>query len=127
MVTRTHAEFSATDALAFVDQARSFGTAMVTRATELVNEVAQDKMSPDQARSALLGAIASAQQAEATNDGIRGGSAISMGDDAHDKFIRGATNALVQRAGMNVVRAGSTERGRRCCLPVVSIWFSRSR
>ena len=112
LVTRTHAEFSATDALAFVDQARSFGTAMVTRATELVNEVAQDKMSPDQARSALLGAIASAQQAEATNDGIRGGSAISMGDDAHDKFIRGATNALVQRAGIaDAVRTAARKRG----------------
>ena len=112
VTTRTFDDFSATDALAFVDMARGFGDDVATRANELVQKVAKDEMGPDGARSALLKSIAEAQSGEAEKDGIRGGSGIQMGDDAHDKFIRGATNALVQRSGLaQNVRTAAKKRG----------------
>lgn len=112
VATRTNPDFSSTDALAFVEMARSFGEAMVTRANELVQQVAEDRLSQDGARSALLSSIAKAQQEQSAGDGIRGGTTVTMGDDAHDKFIRGATNALVMRSGLaENVRTAAKKRG----------------
>ena len=110
--TRTYSDFSASDALAFVDMARGFGDDMVTRAKELVDKVGKDEMSTEGARTALLNSIAEAQRAHADKDNIRTGSSASVGEEAHEKFIRGATNALVQRAGLtNDVRTAAKKRG----------------
>ncbi len=110
--TRTHSDFSATDALGFVRMARGFGEPIEARANALVQEVADDKMDPGAARSALLETIAKAQQGDSEEAGIRSTAPAIVTTDEADKFARGATNAIMQRAGVShIVRAAAKANG----------------
>jgi len=91
-------DFSSTAALEFVDQARAFGEDVAKRAEELVKEVSEDKRSIESARSAVLKSAADAQQKETGN--IRGGTTVQVGTDEAEKFLRGAGNAILLRAGL---------------------------
>lgn len=93
------ARFSATAALALVEQARSFGPAVVTRATEVVEQNGRGVITVEAARAAVLDAAAAAQRGD-TGHVTTGGRAIEMGEDERSKFRRGAENSILQRAGL---------------------------
>lgn len=95
---RTHAQLSATDALALLDLARSFGDGVASRARELIADNDADKIAPDAIRAALLKAAGEAQ--EARTGGVRAGGSVVITADENDKFARGAANAIMQRAGV---------------------------
>jgi hypothetical protein len=100
------ARFSATTALAFVDQARAFGDDVVNRANELIAQNERGEITVETARSTLLAEAASAQRAQ-TGGLATGGRAIEITQDERDKFVHGASVALMKRAGVldTVVRA----------------------
>lgn len=109
---RTYDAFRSSDAIAFVDMARGWGDEMATRATELVKKVDQDEMGPDQARSALLADIAKQQRGETETDGIRSTVSATVTSDEMGKFMRGAANAVMQRAGItHLVREAAQAKG----------------
>jgi HK97 family phage prohead protease len=90
----TVARFSAGDAVAFIDQARSLG--VETRARELVQQNEAGQVGVEAARSALLTAAAEAQRAETAP--ARGGPSAQITRDA-DETTRGAiVGAIVARA-----------------------------
>jgi len=109
---RTYDTFRSSDAIAFVDMARGWGDEMATRATELVDKVDKDEMGPDQARSALLADIAKKQRGETEKDGIRSTAAATVSSDEMAKFMRGAANAVMQRAGItHLIRDAAKVKG----------------
>ena len=107
------ARFTGSSALALVDQARAFGDTVVTRAQELIAQNEKGEISQEGARTALLTAIVDAQRT-ATGGISTGGRPIEVGQDARDKFVAGATNAILLRAGLaDMVRAAATLRGEK--------------
>lgn len=94
---RRHSQFSASTALAFVEQARAFGDAVAKRAEELVQRNERDEISVESANGELLKASADAQRA-ATGSVSSGG--VSVTADQKDKFLRGAMNSIIHRAGL---------------------------
>lgn len=104
--------FSGAAAVAFVDGARAFGDNVVTRANELVAQNERGEISVETARSHLMTSMAEAQRAQTGGISAGGGNPAQINDDARDKWLRGATNALIQRAGLtDMVRSAATLRG----------------
>lgn len=107
---RTHAAISAGEALALIDQARSFGDDVAKTARELIGKNEKDEMSADAVRSAILRAAADAQSANTEN--TRAGGSVTITADENDKFLRGAANAIMQRAGvLPLVQDAAKKRG----------------
>lgn len=105
---RTHAQIGAGEALSLIDTARSFGDDVVTRARELITQNENDQISPDGVRSAILRAAGEAQGNR--TEGVRAGGSVTITADDNDKFMRGAANAIMQRAGvMPLVRQAAGE------------------
>lgn len=98
--TPTISRFTASTALAFVDQARAFGEAVVTRANELVQQNERGEVSVEAANTAILQAAAEAQRAE-TGGIATGGRAIPAsprGQGGNEEASRAAiAAALVAR------------------------------
>lgn len=92
-------KFTASKATAFVEQARTFGEAVATRARELVDQNERGEISVESATSQLLKASADAQRAETGN--VSGaGQRTEVTADERDKFLQGASNSIIQRAGL---------------------------
>lgn len=91
--------FTPSTAMAFVENARAFGDPVVTRARQLVEQNERGEVSIETATSSLLQASAEAQRA-ATGTVGAGGRAIEVTADERDKFILGATNSIILRAGV---------------------------
>lgn len=91
--------FTASTALAFVDQARAFGDPVLKRAQELVEQNDRGEISIEAARSAVLGVAAEAQRAQ-TGTVTTGGGNVRITQDERDKFRTGAVNSLLMRAGL---------------------------
>lgn len=98
--------FTAGDAVAFVEQARSFGEAVATRATELVGQNDRGEISVETARSVLLQAAAETQRA--STSGVAAGSAGRAGPGEREQSRDALVEALVAR----VTRAAPTDRAR---------------
>jgi hypothetical protein len=94
--------FTGAAALAFVDQARAFGDPVAKRAQELVAANGRGEISVETANAQLLTASAEAQRA-ATTGISSGGARAEITADEHDKFIQGATNSIIQRAGLTEI------------------------
>lgn len=92
-------------------QARAFGETVETRAKELIEKNEKDEISPEAVRAALFSAAGEANSA-ATGGISTGGRSIQMGQDEHEKFITGATNAIFLRAGLGeLVQRAAKARG----------------
>lgn len=105
------ARFTASSALALVEEARAFGDAVVTRANEVIAQNERGEIGVEAARAAVLTSAAEAQRA-ATGGISTGGRAIEAGADERDKFRQGAMNSIIQRAGLtDMVRAADKIRG----------------
>lgn len=107
----TVTRFTASTALAFVEQARAFGENVVTRANELIAQNENGEISIEGARSALMTSMADAQRAQTS--GITGGGvAITVTQDERDKWRRGVEASLIVRAGVApMVSAAAKARG----------------
>ncbi len=104
---------SASDGLTLMNEARSLGESVATRAQELIDQNAEDKISPLMVRSALFSATAEHNRA-ATRGISPGGRSIQMGQDEVDKFVQGATNSILIRAGLaDMVRTAAEKRGQK--------------
>lgn len=105
------ARFSAAAALAFVEQARAFGDAVATRASELVSQNERGEISEATARNQLMQAMAEAQRAQ-TGAISTGGGNVQVTADAADKWQRGAMASLIERAGLtDMVARAAKMRG----------------
>jgi hypothetical protein len=95
----------------FVRAASSYGDAVVTRAKELVAQNERGEISVENANAELLKAQAAAQRA-ATDSIATGGRAATVTTDAREKFVAGATAAILQRAGLtDLVQRAAKARG----------------
>ena len=102
--------FTASEALSFVEDARSFGESVVTRANELITQNDSGKITVEAARAALLQCAAEAQRSQ--TGGINGNGSVEITEDERAKWMRGATNSILQRAGLTeMVRKAAKERG----------------
>ena len=110
---RRHPMMSASEGLTLMNEARSLGESVATRAQELIDQNAADKISPLMVRSQLFSATA--EHNRASTGGIStGGRSIQMGQDEADKFVQGATNSIMIRAGLaDMVRAAAEKRGEK--------------
>lgn len=97
-------QFTGTSALAFLEQARAFGDSVATRAQELVAQNGRGEISVETANAQLLAASAEAQRAATGGVGI-GGAAIEVTADQRDKWLQGASNSIIQRAGLTGIVA----------------------
>ncbi|MBM3928359.1 MAG: peptidase, partial [Sphingomonadales bacterium] len=90
--------FTAGAALALVEDARAFGDTVVTRARELIDQNERGEITVDGARAALSTAMAEAQRL-AVRGVPTGGRGIEITADDRDKFVTGAVNSIIHRAG----------------------------
>ena len=90
--------FDSTATLAFLDNARSLG--VEEQARELIASNSRGELGQQAARDALLRAAAERQ---AGNTAHVSGGHIAITADAHDKWMRGAANSIIQRAGIGGV------------------------
>ena len=98
--------FSAVEGLAFVDQARTFGDAVATRATELVAQNERGEVSVETARATLLQVAAETQRA--ATSGVAAGGAARAGDERENS--RAAfVDAIASRALGRPCEAGGVE------------------
>lgn len=93
------ARFTAGTALAFVEQARAFGETIATRAQELVDQNERGEITVENARAAIMRAAADDQRAQ-TGTVATGGGNIQMQRDERDKWLAGAANSIIHRAGL---------------------------
>lgn len=105
----TVARFTASEALDFIGQARSFGDIVATRADELVRQNERGEIGVETARSALL--QAAAEQQRAATAPVAAGAGARAGDEA--ETTRGqVVDALVSRAlGRAPAAGGENFRG----------------
>jgi len=107
----TLARFTASSALALVAQARAFGEAVVTRASELIAQNERGEIGMEAARSEILQAAAESQRA-AVGGVTTGGRPIEVTADESAKWMRGAENSIIVRAGLaDTFRAAAKIRG----------------
>ncbi|MGO1303563.1 MAG: phage major capsid protein [Sphingomonas parapaucimobilis] len=91
--------FTVSGALGFLEVARSFGESIGTRAQELIDQNDRGEISSGAAWDAMRIAARDAQRA-ATSGIATGGRAIEVTSDERDRFVTGAVNSIIQRAGM---------------------------
>ena len=92
----TVTRFGATDALDFVSHGRSLG--LETEARALVDQNTTGTISLETARSTLLRQAAERQSAATSH--LHAGGSITITEDARDKWMRGAMNGILHRAGL---------------------------
>jgi hypothetical protein len=106
--------FTASTGMAFVENARAFGDAVVTRARQLVEQNDRGEISIETAASTLLQASAEAQRAATGGVGTGGGNRIEVTADERAKFLQGAENSILVRAGVaDMVRKAAELRGEK--------------
>jgi hypothetical protein len=99
---RRFCALSGSSAVALLTEARSFGESVETRAKELIEKNEKDEISVDAIRAGILSAAGEAQRAQ-TGGISTGGRSIGMGEGDREKFLKGATNAILMRAGLTEV------------------------
>lgn len=101
--------FNGPDALAFVALGRDMG--VEARASELVAQNGRGEVGVDTCRSELLRAAAERQAANVSH--VRNGGIVVV-DDARDKWMRGAGNSIIQRAGLtDILSRAAQMRGEK--------------
>lgn len=98
--------FTASEALDFVEQARAFGDAALTRAGELVRQNEAGSVSVETARSTLLQVAAEGQRA-ATSP-VAAGAGARAGDSQAD-----SREAIIEALTARALRQAPTDRGRQ--------------
>ncbi|WCP71559.1 phage major capsid protein [Sphingomonas hankookensis] len=91
--------FTVSGALGFLEVARSFGETIATRAQELIDQNDRGEISSGAAWDAMRIAARDAQRA-AAGGVATGGRSIDVTNDERDRFVAGAVNSIIQRAGM---------------------------
>lgn len=99
--------FTGSTAMAFVETARAFGETLATRAKELIEKNERGEISVETANSELLTASAEAQRAATDSVSSTGTAVITA--DARDKWLIGARNSILQRAGLTGVVAAAAK------------------
>ncbi|WP_162234655.1 prohead protease/major capsid protein fusion protein [Sphingomonas sp. Leaf231] len=96
--------FAATDAVDFMDQARSFG--VETRARELVDQNSRGEIGTEAARAAIMQAAAEAQRAQ--TGGVRG----TPGFGANGQQEEGSRNAIADALAARTLREQPSDAAR---------------
>lgn len=102
--------FTGASAMAFVETARAFGDPLVTRARELIDKNERGEIGVDAANAELLRAAGEAQRAATGTIGAGGAAVVTA--DARDRWLAGAANSIIQRAGLtHIVAQAAKLRG----------------
>ena len=101
---QTVSRFAATDAVDFMEQARSFG--VETRARELVDQNSRGEIGTEAARAAIMQAAAEAQRAQ--TGGLRG----TPGFGANGQQEEGSRNAIVDALAARTLREQPNDAAR---------------